>query len=226
MAKKEFQIQVPTSIVRNNGIGSGEFVLLAKLIDAYYGRPERTFDLSIDYKALMFYLSIKDNNTFKKRLNNLHSIGYIIEPVDKLPRKGALIIKLNPEVVPELKKGQHFTQLPRNVTSKKVIDAVGDTGVRLLYYFKSYINTKQLYKDKCSAAIETIAEHLNIEPKTVIKYSKLLEKKKFIKITQHKVEHETEYHPVSGNEMYLFFRYNNQYYLRLDKIEEFCLKSA
>ncbi|MBT2723065.1 helix-turn-helix domain-containing protein [Bacillus sp. ISL-46] len=222
---KDFKIQVPTEIVRSNSLSSGEFVLLLKLIDAYYGQTTKSLEISVDYKALMFYSAIKDQSTFKKRLEGLHKHGWVENEIGDLPRKGNLKIVLNKDVIPQLRdtKGV-FTQLPSNVMSRKVIETVGDTGVRLLYYFMSYINYKNIQKHKCYTSVETIAEHLGITEKTVIKHNKILEKLNFIKIEKHETETDT-YITANGKEKYLFQKFNNHYFLKLDKIGEFCNKS-
>ncbi|MBT2736147.1 replication/maintenance protein RepL [Bacillus sp. ISL-7] len=223
---KDFKIQVPTEIVRSNSLSSGEFVLLLKLIDAYYGQTTKSLEISVDYKALMFYSAIKDQSTFKKRLEGLHKLGIVENEIGDLPRKGELKISLNKDVIPQLRDAKGvFTQLPSIVISRKMIESVGDTGIRLLYYYMSYINPKSVNKNKCYAAEKTIAEHLGITEKTVIKHNKILNKLKFIKIEKHEVEKDI-YTTVNGKEKYLFQKYNNHYSLRLDKIQEFYNKTT
>lgn len=219
--KKVFEVQIPTEIVRSSEYTVGEFTLLAKLIQAYYMRKDRKLTLQIDHRALMFYLTIKDNKTFKEHLKGLHKKKVIGDIPEQLPRKGALEITLNKEVIPELNKKGYFTQMPTNVLSKQVLDQIGSTGVRILYYYKSHVNTKEYTKQFCFVAEETTAEDLGIAEKTVIKYNKILEKNLFVKIDKHKSENEFNY-----KDKYVYHRYNNHYTIRQDKIDQFYEKSS
>lgn len=233
---KDFKIQIPTQIVRSKKITTGEFILCAKLIQAYYSQAgdEKPLTFTIDHKYIMHYLDFKDNKTFKMHLKGLCAKGLIESKLyDKekksveLPRKGGLEITLNKIVVPEFNKERgYFTQLPYIVLNREVIEAVGHVGVRLLYYFKSYINAKEHTKQYCFASEETIADDLGIAKKTVIKYNKLLAKWKFIKIDKHELENTYTYTPTqNGKEKYLYTRYNNHYFIRMDKIEKYCEES-
>ncbi|MGD7051439.1 hypothetical protein [Sutcliffiella horikoshii] len=219
--KKAFKVQIPTDIVRNNEYTAGEFTLLAKLIQAYYIPKVKNLSLNIDHKALMFYLFIKDHDTFKKHLKGLFEKGAIKNEITTLPRKGPLVIELSDEIIPQLNKKGHFTQMQSNVLSRDVIEAVGYIGVRLLYYYESYINYKDIARRFCWIGEETTANDLGITEKTVIKYNKFLEKRKFIKIDKHKSEN-----GYNHNDQYVYFRYSNHYFIRHDKITEFCEKSS
>ncbi|WP_203289832.1 hypothetical protein [Metabacillus sp. cB07] len=223
MATKDFKIQIPTQLVRSDKFTAAEFILTAKLLQAYYSQPgkDKPLEFAIDHKAFMHYLFFKGNNTFKKALNGLHNKKIIENKIEVLPRKGGLYIKLNKVVIPEFNKQRgYFTQLPYYVLSREVIEAVGHVGVRLLYYYKSYINAKEPLKQFCFVAEATAAGHLNITEKTVIKYNKYLKTRKFIKVEQHKLkENECEY---DSNGKLVFTKFNNHYFLRLDKIKEYC----
>lgn len=219
---KQFEIQIPTQVVRSKKITSSEFILIAKMLQAYYSQTgkEKSLTFSIDHKAIMYLLFFRDNKTFKKTLDGLYEKKLIENKVESLPRKGGLEITLNELVVPELnKKRGYFTQLPYFVLNREVIEAVGHVGVRLLYYYKSYINAKDNSKQFCFVAETTTAEDLNITEKTVIKYNKFLASRKFIKIEKHKLQDNGFY---SNDNKILFTKYNNHYFLRMDKIDEFC----
>jgi hypothetical protein len=209
-----FQIQIPTEIVRNKNINAMEFVLLAKLIQTYYisGKKE---EFELHHKNLIFYMAIGDNNTFKKAYNSLVDKGYILDTIDTLPRKGGITVRLNMSVIPELNKGIAFTQLDSNILSKSVIEEIGHLGVRLIYYYQSYINKKD-GKHYCFVSEEKIADHLGITKKTVITYNKKLKKSKLVKIVQHELKDNGEY----IGERLEFKKYNNHYYVREDKLNE------
>lgn len=223
----KFKVQVPTEIVRSKEYTDKEFVLLAKLIHIYYMIPEeqKSLTFGIKHKDVMFYTGIKDNDTFKKSLKGLYEKNAIKNEIISLPRKGGIEISLNEEVIPEMNQNGYFTQLQSEVLSKNAIDVVGHNGVRLLYYYQSYINTNDPKKTFCFVAEVTTAEDLGITEKTVIKYNKLLEKNKFIKIERHKVE-QNYYTTKKGNESYLFTKYNNHYYIKYKNISSFCEKTS
>ncbi|ETI68133.1 hypothetical protein [Neobacillus vireti] len=221
-----FKIQVPTEIVKNKEYSDKEFVLLAKLIQIYYRIPEtqKSLTFGILHKDVMFYSGIKDNDTFKETLKGLYDKGAIKNKVETLPRKGGIEIILNEEVIPQMNKEGFFTQLSSEVLNKNIIDAVGHSGIRLLYFYKSYINSKT-NKNHCYVAEETTAEILGMTKKTVIKYNKLLQKHKLLKIEKHESEH-AYYTTKKGTESYLFTKYNNHYFIRYENIENFSEKSA
>lgn len=225
---KEFKIQLPTQIVRSNKFTAGEFILLAKLIQAYYTQSGdgKSLTYNIDHKAFMHFLFFKDNKTFKNNLEGLYKKKIIENEIDKLPRKGGLEITLNKLVIPEFnKKRGYFTQLPYFVLNREVIEAVGHVGVRLLYYYKSYINAKDYTKQFCFVAESTTAEDLSITEKTVIKYNKLLAARKFVKIEKHELNTNNEYTTINGKDKLLFTKYNNHYILKMDNVEKFCEES-
>lgn len=226
---KEFKIQIPTQVVRSKKFTASEFVLLAKILQAYYKQPgkEKPLTFSIDHKAFMYYLFFKDNETFKKNLIGLFVKGVIeSELYDKenqkikLPRKGGLQLTINKLIIPAFNKERgYFTQIPYYVLNREIIEAVGYVGVRLMYYYKSYINEREPLKQFCFVAETTTAEDLNITEKTVIKYNKFLKVKKFIKIEKHKLENSETY---DENGKLLFEKYNNHYFLRLENVSKYC----
>lgn len=218
-----FNIQIPTSIVRNNEITAQEFVLLGKLIQAYQ-LSGRKSEYEISHKNLMFLLNIGDNNTFKKAYNNLAKQGYLLDALDKLPRKNGIKVKVNPDIIPKKSGKEPFVQLTSELLNKSVIVEIGYIGIRLIYYFESYINRKVLYKDRCFASEETIAAHLGITKRTVITYNKKIKKVKFVKIEAHKLEDTGEFVKKGESEVQLFNKYNNHYYVNREKISEFVSK--
>jgi hypothetical protein len=215
-----FNIQIPTDIVRNNKITAQEFVLLGKLIQAYHlsGRKE---EYEVSHKNLMFLLNIGDNNTFKKSYNNLVKHGYILDQLDKLPRKNGIMIRVNPKIIPKKTGKDPFVQLTSDLLNKSVIDEIGYVGIRLIYYYESYINRKVLYKDRCFASEETIAAHLGITKRTVITYNKKIKKCKFVKIEAHDLKETGEYEKKGEKDVQFFNKYNNHYYVNREKISEF-----
>jgi hypothetical protein len=185
--EKVFRIQVLSDeVVRNPELTPKSFVAFAKLYEMY-GKNKSNI-LEIDHKAFKNYLSTSDNRSFKAILDNLYDNDLILEKIDKLPRRSALKITLNPKMTPLGKKNM-FTQIDVRVLDKKMLDEIGFVGIRLLYYYESRINRLELYKDHCYASIETIATEIGCAKDTVIKYNEVLEKRKLIRIKKFELDH-------------------------------------
>lgn len=226
---KDFKIQVPQSIVRNKDISDREFVLLAKLIQAYYTQPGNNKELTftIDHKQIMHFTNLPNRKKFVECLKGLHQHGLIINEIKSLPKKNGLEITLSQIVIPELNKDkkQMFVQLESYVLHRNIIEKVGHTGVRILYYIMSFINYKQTGKDHCYASIIGMAEELGITEKTFIKYIKILEQIKFIRVKRHPAKpfYKDDKH---GNEKLLFERLNNEYYIKHDNFKKYIEKQS
>lgn len=225
---KEFKIQVPQSIVRSSDISDKDFVLLTKLIQLYQSQSGINKNLTftiVSYKRLMNFINMVDRRTFVACLKSLYKNKLITEEIISLPRNGKLTITLSPIVVPDLNKGQMFTQFEHGVVSMSVIEKVGHTGVRLLYYLKSWINYKQVGKDHCYASVERMSNDIGVTEKTFIKYIVILEKAKFIKVVRH--DNYLEYKDdKNGNENLLIDRWNNHYFIKHDNIKKFIESST
>lgn len=225
--RKDFKIQVPQSIVRNKDITDREFVLLAKLIQAYYTQPgnEKELTFTIDHKQIMYFTNLPNRKKFVECLKELHKHGLITNKIQSLPKKNGLEITLSQNVIPELNKKQLFVQLESYVLHRSIIEKVGHTGVRVLYYIKSYINYKQLGKDHCYASEKLMANNLGLTEKTIIKYIKILEKIKLIKIKRYPAK--TSYRvDKNGNENLLFERPNNDIYIKHENFKKYIDKQT
>ncbi|PEJ32282.1 hypothetical protein CN689_14225 [Peribacillus butanolivorans] len=225
---KEFKIQIPQDIVRNPDINSKSFVLLAKLIQQYNSQPEYTKSLTFTFKSytkFMNFVDISNKNTFKKSLDDLIEKGLVTNEIKSLPRNGQLTITLCSDVIPELNKGQMFTQLESGVLNMSVIEEIGHVGVRILYYIKSWINYQKVGKDHCYASVERMAKDINLAEKTFIKYIKILEELKFIKVKRFDIRNENFKVDKNGNESLLLDRWNNHYFIKHDNIKKFNDKS-
>ncbi|MEC1697737.1 hypothetical protein [Schinkia azotoformans] len=223
---KEFKVQVPTDFVRNPDVPCNVFVLYAKLIQLYYATYQKE-EFEADHKMLMYYLNIGDNRTLKKSYNMLFEMGYVKNKVETLPRKKPITVKMNIEKIPNKDNGIMFTQLPTSILDLVVLKAIGEIGLRIMYYIQSRINkTQGIYSSSnfCYASEETIAKEIGVDRKTVIEYLKVLHKIKFLKIDKHKLEETGEYLRKGETDIIQFIKYNNHYFVREDKINEFRLK--
>ncbi|CEG31423.1 RepB family plasmid replication initiator protein [Peribacillus simplex] len=222
---KEFKIQIPQDIVRNPEINSKSFVLLAKLIQQYYRQKsdERNLTFTIkNYKMLLNFTNITDRRTFSDCLRILNEKGLIKSIVKPLPRNGELTVGLSPEVIPELNKDkeQVFTQFEYWILNMSVIEEIGHTGVRIMYYIMSWINYKKVGKDHCYASVVRMSKDLGIAEKTFIQYIKQLEKLKFISVKR--FDNYSSYKDdKNGNENLLLDRWNNHYFLEQKNIRKF-----
>jgi hypothetical protein len=225
---KDFKIQVPQYIVRNIGITISDmsFVLLAKLIQVYYSQTKETKSLTFEFyhKTIMFYLNIGDNRTFKKYLYELYDAGLIVsEKVETLPTNENITITLSKKVIPEFNKGEMFTQLEGFVLNNLIIKKINYSGVRLLYYIKSFINYKKIGKEKAYPSEIRMENDLNITRKTIIEHLKLLEEIKFIKIKRYPSKVESNFNEYD-QEIYTLKRPNNEYTINLENIKKYIEK--
>lgn len=224
---KDFKIQVPQSIVRDKNITDREFVLLAKLIQAYYTQPGDAKELTfvIDHKQIMYFTNLPNRKKFVECLKELYKHGLITNEIISLPKKNGLEITLSHDVIPGLNKNKLFVQLESYVLHRSIIEKVGHTGIRILYYIMSWINYKQLKKDHCYASEELMVKELGMTKKTFIKYIKILEQVKFIKVIRHPAKafyRDDKY----GNEKLLFERLNNEYYIKHENFKKYIDKQS
>jgi hypothetical protein len=211
-----FKIQVPSDVIRNPEISHESFLVYCKLIQHYYIRKDKNLTLQIDHKKFMYFCNIKANQTFKKCVNQLHKYGLVDNEIDKLPRNGLIEVELNSKYISN-NKDFTFAQLPYYLLDKCIIDSIGVEGFRLLYYFKSYINNANEF---CFCSRERISSEIGSNPKTVDKYTDILKKNKFIKVTKHKLGSTGEYENEFGIEKEKFTKFNNHYFIQTDKFEE------
>jgi hypothetical protein len=212
MEKKTLIIQIPDKIIRNESskMDSNTFAVYTYLKFLHF-RNYNEDVIVIDHNKFKHKLYISDNRTLKKCLTTLHKQGYILEYIDKLPTKGTLTITFEPMELTDIT----FTQLPANILSR--IDNIGTIGMRLLFYYESFINRMDdIAKQFAYPAIETTSKALGLNKETVIKYNELLIKNKLLKVTKHKLEYTGDYDNLDNP--ILFTKYNNHYHVRVDKL--------
>jgi hypothetical protein len=164
------------------------------IYDVYFGR-------------LKSNLYINDNRTMKKCLNNIHKQGYINEDVD-VQRKKPVQIKLNMELLNE----KPFSQLPTTLLDQ--IQEIDYVGIRLLYYYESYIN-RSSGNQFCFPSVETIVNDTGISKNTVTKYNEILKNKQMLRIVKHQLSTEYDY---KDNDELIFDKYNNHYYVKVNNM--------
>lgn len=220
-SSKVFQIQVPQQLIRNKNFSDSAFVMYAKLIQIYY-LTGRESVIPVDHRMIMYQLNIRDNKRFKRIMDELYKKKLIKTKLGALPRKGYMEIEINTFF--DLKKQNKdkedrffYAQLPYHVLEYPVLNAIGVTGVRLLYYYESYINRKQ-GKEFAYPSYETIMEETGLADKTLTKYNNILVKHKFIKIIKHQLQCTYEYIKKDTGEILNYIRHNNHYYVYPERI--------
>ncbi len=226
MTKKISRIQIATEIVRDTDLKPLDFVLYARLVNHhnYTGKVE----MEIDHSKLKSILRIKDNDTLKKSYNRLYKKGYMLNKLEELPRTKPALMVINEKYIPKNQDVKWFTQFATDVIGPHVIDAIGHTGIRMLYVYQSHINYTNTKKHYSFASEETIAKESGISKNTVIKHNDILKKHKFIKIKKHKLEETGEWTVKKGhtNESLAFTKYNNHVYLYENKVCSFKVKAV
>lgn len=202
---REF-IKVPSSIVRNESvdIDSGTFVMYVKLCQLYF-RGFKDKEIVFNHRELMEELAIKDTRTLRKRMKAMYKAGLIEDELIKLPRGvGNTMITLNEETY----DAEYFTTLSMNVMDS--FGKLSDTAMRLLFYYKSYINPNVEKKKYCFAGREHITDTLHIGNTTFTECNKELEKSGLLKIVRHPLTHNFEY---NEDDEIQFGRYQNHYFV-------------
>lgn len=198
-------LQVPTEVVRNIGFNIDEKSFAVYVFLLYKKFKSYNDVLYVDHNALKTIMKFKDNRTLKKCFNVLYEQGLIKSPVEKFPINKYLEIEL---VHPFHEK--RFTQLPVNLLRR--INEVEYTGFRLMFYYESYINRKDIKKDFCYPSYIAICEDLKIKNDKLSKYNNKLKKLKLITITKHEVQFDD---PLDEDK---FTKYNNHYRVNLFNI--------
>lgn len=209
--KKKLVIQIPDDIVRNKAfkMNSNTFGIYA-LLKFLHFRNYNKNELTIDHNHLKHKLYISDNRTMKKAFTTLHKQQIILEHVSKLPTRGALNITFDPEAVQSAK----FTQLPATILNR--MEHIGTIGLRLLFYYESFINRKDKpEKQFAFPAIETISKDLGLDESTIIKYNEILKKNKLLKIKKHKIMWDGQYDEL---DKILYVKYNNHYFVKVESM--------
>lgn len=199
--------QIPDNVVRNNKISSGEFVLLLKFKYQYYLNKNNK-ELIFDLNKLKCSMNINDSRTLKKYLLNLHE-HKLIDIYGELTGRKPITFNLNIDKIEE----KPFTQLPTSIMDK--IDKIDSTGIRLLYYYESYIVRSNVNKQFSYAALKTIERDTGINEKTIVKYNRILEKEKLLQVKKHKLSTEYNY---TDNDDLIFDKYNNHYYVQIENM--------
>lgn len=202
--EKRIWLQIPNEIIRNTGFNIDEksFAIYAFLLFKKF-QAFNNGEIDVLLKDIKFVTGITDNRTVKKCFSTLYNQG-LIGNIDKLPINKPLQIEMLQPY-----KSEYFTQIPLELL--KSIDIVGVIGFRLMYYYESFINRKNVTKQFCYPSYENIQEDLGISNFSVTKYNKLLVKEKLITITKHKVE----YDPFGGSGLE---RFNNHYSVNLHNL--------
>jgi hypothetical protein len=201
-------VQIPNQVIRNPNVSSLEFMIITKFKELEYENSSSEFFIH-SKSHLKDVFRLNDNRTIKKSLNNIYEEGYLSKPVTIDSHSIGKVI-LNNEL---LKVKSNFTQVYMSIM--KYYDSIGANGVRLLFYYESYINRKITNNQFCYASIKTISAETGLNSKTIIKYNEILKKQKLLHIDKHKLGTEYRY---DENDKVIFSKFNNHYSVRLESI--------
>lgn len=214
---KVFEIQMPNNLIRDNTFDCNSFVAYGKLLQLYWQNGQKPL-LKFQHKMFMAQMLVNDNRTFKRILDDLYERNLIKTKVNKLPRKELLELELN-DYFNIKKQGKNkedrfmFAKLPYCVFEYPIVNEITTYGVRLLYYYKSYINTKMVNKNFCYTAYETIEKETGLSDKTIKKYNDELERLKFVKIVRHELKTTYNYIETATGDCLEYKKYNNHYFI-------------
>ena len=216
-----FKVQVPTEIVRNPEITCEEFALLSLLLRAYYQNKKRINPFKVNYRVLKDRLNISKNETFKEHLNGLHKNGLLNDEITILPRRGILEVKLADKAITEQNKKVPFVQVTENIINQAVIQEIKSKGVRLFYYYKSYLDLRKT-EPFAYPGFERIMSETGLSDNTVRKHNKIMQKNKFIKVINSSKQISSNYYG-ADNEL-VTEGFQNKYYLYEEKIDKYAQK--
>lgn len=199
-------VHIPNGVVRDSNLSSIDFCVFSRLLFLrFISKSQNTVE--IDVSKFKEILHISDNRTLKSSFRRLKALGYISNNVE-LNRRSTSSVEIN---IDKFDLRNNFTRLP--VLIFKYITEIGYPGVRLLFYYESYINRKDSLRRYCYPSQETIKIETKLSNRSIIDYNKRLVKAKLLKVTQHDPEPEyDEVGEVNWN------RWNNHYDVRLENL--------
>lgn len=209
-------VRIPNHIVKNEKfkLDNKPFVLYAYFKYLEFTSYKQAEPFEVSHKEVMKVMGIKDIKVFKKCLKALYENGLMTNLIENLPRNNTLMtVQLTHNEETETEK--YYTQLPYNLLKK--IPEIGDMAIRLLYYYESYIDRKNVHKgkDKAYPSQQTIKDDLKCSYSTIDKYNDILVKYKLLKVKT--------FDPVMDGydilDRALFHRWNNHYFVKKENIE-------
>ncbi len=218
MTLLSFKIQILTEIIKDKRLKPIDFALYTK-ITHLYNIHQKQEETPFFHSEVRSDLLIQDNRTLKNSLERLYECGYILNEIKSFPKKLGIGIKFNPDYLVVEKDDIMFTQLPSEIVSRRIVSEIGHIGVRLLYYYESYINRKTL-KNYAHPAEETTSFELNIDLKTVREYNSRLKSSGLVRIQTSKHEGYQEYIKKGESDVRYYRQFNNKYYVKLDNFHK------
>jgi hypothetical protein len=205
------KIQIPDEVIRNTifTIDSNTFAMYVYLKYLYFRNYNKS-EIELDLTELKETLHITDNRTIKKCFMKLHNNNIIVEKINKIPPRQMLTISF----IPDLFITETFTQLPATILNK--IDIIGTTGLRLLFYYESFVNRKErLERQFAFPSLLTIGKALHINKDTVIEFNKILHENDFISKIKYELKWDGEYNEQNKPK---FTKYNNHYRVQINNL--------
>lgn len=199
-------VHVPNKIVRDGNLLSIDFCVFSRLLFLMFTSGSNGH-VSVDITKFKQVLNISDNRTLKASFNRLRKLEYICDQVE-LNRRSTSSVIIN---TGRFDLSNNFTRLPASIF--KYINEIGYPGIRLLFYYESYINRRDSLRRYCYPSQETIKSETKLSNRSIIEYNKKLVKTRLLKVTQHDPLPEyDEVGEVNWN------RWNNHYDVRLENL--------
>lgn len=234
----KFLIQIPNRVIRAKELDDVTFFVYCKLIQIYWMKFGKKNPLEIDHSALKYHTGIKTNEKLKQCLVKLYECKLIKTNINEtlknkkgiaeLPKDSPIYIELNTffdkEKLEEInktrtKKGKkekkyYFAQLPCELLDVRVLRLLKYTGIRLLYYYQSYMKHTKT-EPFAFPSFLTIEKEIGITDNTIKKYNDILSKFKLIKVVKNrKKDSSYDY----NDDFSHVKRFNNHYYVMSDHI--------
>lgn len=218
-----FKVQIPNNLIRDNTLESTCFAAYAKLVHIYQKDPQKRDVLVMNHSKFKNVIGVKSNQKLKAIFIELYDRKLIHNKIDSFPKIGNIEVKLNTffdaKKCGKAKEDRfYFAQLPYLILSPLIINQIGHIGLRLLYYYQSYINGTK--RDFCFTSYELINKETGLSENTITKYNKILVSTKMLKIVKHKLGTDYEYDrdDETGEDYLVYQRYNNHYYVQWEQI--------
>lgn len=224
----KFYIQIPNRVIRANELDDVTFFVYCKLIQYYWYKFGKQNPLELDHHALKYHTGIKSNKKLKECLQKLYQHKLIKTEIEELPRNEMLKIELNTffdkeklAEINEVRKKQgkeekvyYFAQLPCELLDVRILNIVKYTGVRLMYYYQSYVNksTNSVFP-YAFTSLKTIEKETGLSENTIIKYNSILKKNNLLYIEKHQ-KGSIDRYGKQNEEVFSVKIFNNHYHVQ------------
>lgn len=213
-------VQVPDVFIVNSNdysLTNGEF--LALYFSLMFSFSQKSRNVEVFASPLKAMMDINDNRTIIKSFNGLYEKGILKSDIKSLPRGGRKGFTI--ELADCAFKNGKFTRLP--IMLHSLVPQIRSIGLRLVYYYESYISRGDNNRNFASPSYESICSDLGISEQSLIKYNKILEELGLVKIKRGDIKVVGYLYDDRGRP--IFDRPNNRYYPQVSAIGKIAKKT-